>query len=84
MKIPTVQERWREFEDKVVPKNASDIQKAEMRMSFVAGMLEASRLLNWAGESAGYMIEQEIEQEASKYTKNKSMEVYSDSYNNKK
>ena len=41
----TIHAKWLEFQDKVVPKNASPVQIKEMRKSFYAGIWAYMQLL---------------------------------------
>ena len=41
----TLQQEWENFEDKVITKEADEIQRAEMRMAFFAGALVATQAL---------------------------------------
>ena len=39
-----LQKEWQTFEDKVVPKDANDIQRSEIRMAFFSGMVVVAGL----------------------------------------
>lgn len=42
--LKTVEDRWLEFAKKVIPVNAPDVQRKEMRKSFFAGVLDTLAL----------------------------------------
>ncbi len=69
---------WKGFENKVLQKGAGDIQRAEMRMAFMAGMsVGASKLYEGKTEAEVTRMAILIGEAGAEYTNGKtSMEIY--------
>jgi hypothetical protein len=50
--LNTIQEQWEQFSTLVIPKNAPDIQKQEMRRAFYAGVQATLRIQFEIGNSS--------------------------------
>jgi len=69
----TVQEYWEDFESRVIPKEAEEQQRAEMRMAFVSGMLlYGVEILGNRDKNLAI----EVFTEANKYKTKQALEVY--------
>ncbi len=66
----TIQEKWEVFEAGVVPKEAGDIQRSEMRMAFVSGMVQTAMDTANTPEEALKMTD-DIIAEGSRYSQGK-------------
>ncbi len=68
----TIQDDWETFEARVVPKEAGDIQRSEMRMAFISGMvLTAAKTVEDPGEVMEFM--DKITDEGKRYANGRPM-----------
>ena len=80
----TIQEEFKKFESRVIPVDALEVQKSEMRMAFISGMFLGNVLVS--GIASGDNIEVietkvaqyfvDIENEVSEYKNRNALDVY--------
>lgn len=80
MMLSAIEDEWKKFESKVIPKEAPINQRAEMRLGFISGMLVGAKryLQTPAPEGRKNYIDALVE-ESLKYTTRQAEDVYRDS-----